>query len=236
LRALWRHAPAEGDKFVTAEIDWQVTTSGKFCVQFALSGNSPVAFSQIVALAVDNSRNGSDVTFIFPDSASTLVVPAQTSGVFPVFTNALMFYVSCIDGAVGDATVFTVHNSMPPPVVVTASAEQERAGFTALNLAANGNTVLIPATVSGTLQGLIFQATLNGGAAVHAAALNVQDGSGATLWVGTVQSLVSQVANVALGANPIRVRFVRGLSLNVAGSSFTGTEAFLYCNAYYGIP
>jgi hypothetical protein len=93
LRGLWNCVPREGDKFVNVEIDWQTTTKTT-CVQFSLSGNSPVALSQIVALYVDNGRSGSDVDFIFPDSGFVLTVPAHNQGMFPVLTNALMFYAS----------------------------------------------------------------------------------------------------------------------------------------------
>jgi hypothetical protein len=86
LRGLWNSPPREGDRFVNAEIDWgSPGLSGVHCVQFLLSGNSPVAFSQIVAISVDNSRCGSDVDFIFPDSGFLLTVPAFNQGVYPSF-------------------------------------------------------------------------------------------------------------------------------------------------------
>ena len=78
LRGLWNSVPPEGDRMVAAEIDWGITTGPGMAVQFQLSGNSPVAFSQIVAMQVDNTSNNSDVQFLFPDSGYTLVVPAYT--------------------------------------------------------------------------------------------------------------------------------------------------------------
>jgi hypothetical protein len=95
LRGLWNQKPVEGDRFISAEIDWGTLggTPPYTCVQFQLSGNSPVALSQIVALSIDNGRCGSDADFIFPDSGFVLTVAAHNQGIFPVFTNALSFYV-----------------------------------------------------------------------------------------------------------------------------------------------
>ena len=61
LRGLWNNAPPEGDYFINCTLDWAAVDAT--AVQFSVAGNSPVALSQIVALAVDNSRCGADVDF-----------------------------------------------------------------------------------------------------------------------------------------------------------------------------
>src|SRR6202035_180459 len=116
-----------------------------------VSGNSPLAFSQIAAFSVDNSRCGSDVAFVFPDSGYTLEVPAYNQGTYPVFTNALMFYAMALEGAVGDQTTFQVLNSIPPPIAVQPSEELTHAISSGIVLT-NGTTQIIPATVNGTIQ------------------------------------------------------------------------------------
>src|SRR5262249_24566930 len=151
----------EGDRFVNAEIQWRITTGATVCVQFDLSGNSPVAFSQIVAFSVDNSRCAGDVQFVFPDSGFVLDVPAYNQGVYPVFSNSLMFYALSPRGVVGDITVFQVLNSMPPPVAIQPSVIQEAVAPGGVLMDGSVASVqLVPAGVSGTLVGLSVQATL----------------------------------------------------------------------------
>ena len=151
LRGLWNTPPAEGDMFVNAEIDWGTYPPGQ-AVQFALSGNSPVAFSQIVALSVDNSRCGADLQFIFADSGFVLRVPAHAGGTFPVYTNALNFFVAAIGAGSSDATVLNVHNSMPPPIQLALSAQQNSVAVGGVPTT-NGDTTLIAPPTSGTLNG-----------------------------------------------------------------------------------
>ena len=226
LRGLWNAAPVEGDKFVTAEIDWLVTTTQQ-AVQFSISANSPVAFSQIVALAVDNSRCGADVDFVFSDSGFVLTVPAHNQLVAPVFTNALMFYVVSTGAVLGDVTTFQVLNSMPPPVPIAPSIDQNHAGVTGINLV-NGTTAIVPVSVNGTLNTLSFTVDATPGIAQ----IGLIDGTGRLLWVTSPAVTVAGPINYNLTG--LSVRFTRGLSLQIVGSTMSGASAV--ANVYYSTP
>jgi hypothetical protein len=223
LRGLWNSTPPEGDKFCNAEIDWLVTTKSS-AVQFSLSGNSPVSLSQIVALSVDNSRSGADVDFVFPDSGFVLTVPARNQLIAPVFTNALMFYASAPGAQAGDTTVFQILNSMPPPVPIAPSTTQNHnsANFVSLT---NGTTVIIPASISGTVNSYSF--TVNGTTGVF----NFQliDGVGSVIMVNTF----TLPDNTALAQSGLSMRFRNGLNGVISSSTAVGT---LVGNVYYSIP
>lgn len=223
--------------FVNCEIDWFVTTSGN-AVQVALSGNSPVAFSQIVALAVDNGRCGTDVQFVFPDSGFTLQVPAFNQGVYPVFTNALMFYVVALGSAApGDQTSFQILNSMPPPVAIQPASEQAIADINSFSLSANGTTQLIPAGVSGTIEAMNLIYSTNQGATVGAVGLLIRDGSSppVTLWQSELAGPANTVTTIPISVAPVRLRFINGLQAVVSGTSLAA-GAFMSANIYYGNP
>ena len=230
LRGLWNVTPSEGDRFVSAEIDWGQTVPVGQAVQFQLSGNSPLAFTQIAAMQVDNTRNATDVTFLFPDSSYTLVVPAYCQGLFPVFTNALMFYVASVTAVTGDRTVFQVLNSIPPPVAVQESAQQESNSLSGILLNAAGASILIPAGINGTLEG--FSVSLAGMSATGSAQLSIRDGATPQkiIWVTSVAGVTSEYITVM----PIRVSFVNGLFFSVDSTTLTGGLAI--ANVYYGIP
>lgn len=233
LRGLWDSPPAEGDRFVNAEIDWGTPgLTGASCVQFQLSGNSPVAFSQIVAMSVDNSRCGSDVDFIFPDSGFILTVPGYNQGVYPVFTNALMFYANSPGAVLGDTTIIQILNSMPPPVAIQPSTEQVQAGVNSLSLDTNATTPIIPSTVlGGTIEAMNISVSIPS-AATGAAQLILQDGNG--------QILFSQIFEASAGTSSVnltglRLRFQRGVNAVITGSTMTGS-AFAAINLYYSTP
>jgi hypothetical protein len=233
LRGLWNAVPPEGDRFVSAEIDWGQTVKLGSAVQFALSGNSPLAFSQIVAFQVDNTRNASDTSFLFPDSGYTLVVPAYCQGTFPVFTNALMFYVASQGAVTGDRTVFQALNSMPPPVAVQESAIQENAGITGVNLNANATVPIVPAGINGTLE--LITGSINGVGGTGSTLITLQDGNTPPkqVWVTAVVGSTPH-PDVYITTGPMRVGFVNGLNIVVATSALIGGTLFL--NVYYGVP
>jgi hypothetical protein len=231
LRGLWNVKPAEGDRFVNAEIDWAVTTGALNAVQFALSGNSPVAFTQIVALSVDNSRCAVDVDFLFPDSGFVLTVPGYNQGVYPVFTNALMFYAVATGAAVGDSTILQVLNSMPPPVAIQPSMEQSVAAVSNVNLAVAATTPLIPTGVSGTIEAFSLLFT-SASAAAGGVTVQLIDGTARQVWGAGIALQPESSASVNL--SPLRIRFYNGLNavvsnttLTIAGGNFT---------IYYGVP
>jgi hypothetical protein len=227
LRGLWNHKPDEGDRLISVEIDWGVYPAGQ-AVQFQLSGNSPVAFSQIVALTVDNARCGSDVQFIFSDSGQILQIPAHTQGTFPVFTNGLSFYCVALNAGTTDVTCAVIHNSMPPPIQMLASSAQNSAVAAGLAVA-NGTTPIVPAPASGTLNGFSFDVI--GGSTAQAAQFSLVDGAGHTLWSNVIQGPATNVSQPVGGIN---TRFFNGLSLVIGNNSLVGASVNL--NVYFTVP
>jgi hypothetical protein len=238
LRGLWHARPKEGDKFVNAEIDWGTPGVGT-AVQFALSGNSPVAMSQIVALCVDNGRCGADIQFVFPDSGFVLQVPGYNQGVYPVFTNALMFYaVAASNVALGDVTVIQIFNSMPPPVAIQAASTQQFASIINVNMGVNATTNVIPASVAvGTLVAAEMVATMNNGtASTQAANITLQDGLGTVLYTTEVSVPANSVTSLPINLDPLRLRFRNGVNVVISGTSLTPGGSFLSVNLYYQTP
>lgn len=222
LRGLWNHAPAEGDYFVNVVLDWAAFDAS--AVQFMLAGNSPVSISQIVALSVDNSRCGADVDFLFPDSGFVLSVPAYNSGVYPVFTNALMFYAVASQPA-GSAglTVFQILNSMPPPLSIAPSSIQNSVTETGIPLHTTGNTyvTLLGPAVSGRMTGF----NINwGGSTDNLPTSNVDfvDGLSNILWAGTINNSPGQMT-----VSGMNVRFSNGLQFGLLGSDYSTGEIFV---------
>jgi hypothetical protein len=232
LRGLWNHKPPEGDKYVNVEIDWTTTTKGS-AVQFALSGNSPVSLSQIVALVVDNGRCGEDVDFIFPDSGFILTVAAHCQGVFPVFTNALMFYASAPNTAAGDVTILQILNSMPPVIPIAPTEQQNRAGVSGVAIA-NGTTVLVPAPTNGTVNALSITIAATAGAGGGNGQITLNDGKGNVLWGANPSVPASTTQTFTYNLTGLNVRFLNGLNVVVAGSTFSG--GVIVANAYYTTP
>jgi hypothetical protein len=230
LRGLWHAAPAEGDFFVSAEIDWQISPPAS-AVQFSLSGNSPVALSQIVALVVDNGRSGADVSFVFPDTGFELVVAARNQGVFPVFTNALMFYAVGTSTIAGDVTIIQIMNSMPPPIPIVASSAQNHVSLNEANLN-NGTTPLIASPISGTLNTLSIVVYVETVTASALAQLQLVDGTGKALWTQVVAAS-STPQNLTFNLPGLTLRFSQGVNLVISESTLSGGVTV---NAYYSTP
>jgi hypothetical protein len=226
MRGLWNAAPAEGDRFIAGEIDWGSYPAGQ-AVQFSLSGNSPVAFSQIAALSVDNSRCGSDVQFVFTDSGSVLQVPAHCQGVYPVFTNSLGFFVVALNASPADVTCVTILNSLPPPIPIQVSTSQSSSSITGIALTAPGTSPLIGPTIDGVIQ--VIQISTFGVSATGAAQIELVDGTSKILWVGAVST-----PGLTVNLSGLSLSFTHGLSFVVTTSSLTTGTAF--CNVYYGVP
>lgn len=224
LRGLWHNPPPEGDYFVNVTLDWSSINTA--AVQFALAGNSPVSISQIVALSVDNSRCGADIDFMFPDSGFVLSVPAYNSGVYPVFTNALMFYAvaSQAPGSAG-LTIFQILNSMPPPISIAPSSIQNSTTETGIALhTPGGNTyfTILPAGTSGRITG--FQFNWSGSTdTLPNTNLDLVDGTASILWAGTIAGTSGQMTSPA-GMN---VRFSNGLQLGILGSDYSSGTLFI---------
>lgn len=234
LRGLWNVRPAEGDKFVNAEIDWGAYGAID-AVQFSLSGNSPVALSQIVSIYVDNRRCGVDVDFLFPDSGFTLTVPQHTQGLFPVLTNALMFYVVALDAQPTDVTILQVLNSMPPPIALIPTTQQNAVGQTAIAIDANSVTPLAPAGVSGTVNNLSIEGNV-ASAAGGATNLVVVDGTGKNIWAGVFVVPAGGSYPISINLAGLNVRFVNGLNFVVAGAAGITAGSVVDVNVYYTTP
>lgn len=230
LRGLWNATPEEGDRYAAAEIDWGSYPG--LAVQLGVSGNSPVALTQIVALTVDNARCGSDTLYLFSDSGFTLSVPAHAGGTFPVFTNSLSFYAVALSAGPQDVTNLFIHNSMPPPVPVPASTAARAASVTSANLG-NATTILLPAGTGGTLTGGSVTVT-DTAAGAASATLTLQDGTGAVLWRAPL-SLGAGNATLTLPL-PAGLRFSNGLSLIVSGSAGFAAGSSATVNLSYSSP
>jgi hypothetical protein len=232
LRGLWNQPPPEGDKFIPCEIDWAVSGGPGQAVQFALSSFSPVEFSQIVALYVDNGRNGSDVDFLFPDTGKQLTVPGYCQGLFPVVTNSLTFYVISTGANAGDVTVFEILNSLPPPVAVLPSQEQAHAAVVGVSLTTASTTVIVPPPTTGTLT--LFNLILTSASAANVTAnLVLQDGTGAQLWSQAMT--IAPNATIPITLSGLRLRFANGLNFIVASPTGAATAA-ANINVYYSVP
>jgi hypothetical protein len=232
LRGLWNVAPQEGDRYIQAEINWLVTTK-QSAVQFQLAGNSPVALSQVVALYVDNSRSGADCKFVFPDSGFSLTVPAHNQGLFPVLTNAVMFYASAPNAIAGDTTIFQALNSMPPLIPIAPSREQNTAAAIGLPLS-NGSTQLIPAGINGTLNSASMTIVPTGGASLGVVTLTLQDGAGRNLWTGTFEVPAGVTQSFPVNLSGLFLRFQNGLKVIVSGA--TSVSGWATINVFYSVP
>ena len=229
LRGLWNVRPPEGDYFINSEIDWG--TANTQAVQFNVSGNSPVALSQIVALYVDNRRCGVDADFLFPDSGFLLTVPAHAQGLFPVLTNALMFYVIGALSAVGDVTVLQILNSLPPPIPLLPSSAQNSSAVAGIAVA-TGTTALVPAPISGTLNTLSLSLALasTGGNVT----LSLQDGTGSLLWANGYTMIAGATLEMPIDLTGLSVRFRNGLNFVIFG--LAGITGAVDANVYYVTP
>lgn len=239
LRGNWNIAPPEGDRFITCEIDWGSMGGPDNCVQVQLTSNSPVQFSQIAAINVDNSLCGSDVQFLFPDSGALLVVPAYNQGLYPCFTNALQFFVTAPAAGSGsgsaDRTIFQVLNSLPPGFIAIQPIQlQTSTSAQSVSLGANSTQPLIAPPSDGTLTGFNIVATGTATGSPSTATIKLEDGTGRVLWAGSVTFEANQSASVPIAITGLRQRFYDGLYLVIGAATTTGATASV--NVYYTVP
>lgn len=235
LRGLWNKRPPEGDMFVNAEIDWG--SQANAAVQFSLSGNSPVALSQIVALYVDNRRCGVDCDFQFPDSGFLLTVPAHVQVLAPVLTNALMFYAiaaGVVQPGGADVTIVQILNSMPPPLALVPSGQQNSNAVTGVAIA-NASTQLVPATVSGTVNTISVSIAAVGGASGGSFTVAIVDDASSTVWTNFYTIPATTTVDIPVDLSGLSLRFKQGLSVVVSSVSGTVTGA-IAINTYYETP
>jgi hypothetical protein len=238
LKGNWNRPPFEGDRFISAEIDWITNTGGLTAVQFTVGGNSPVSLSQIVALYVDNRRCGSDISFYFPDTGFELVVPAHGQGLFPVFSNALTFYAIGLQAAASDITIVQICNSLPPPIALLTATQVAASATLTMVVNANATGVLVPAPASGTLTALSVIGFAQSGAALQGCILDVHDGSVTPVhygWQADVTMAASTVLQINYQVPNINWRFQNGLFFEVASTTIS-TSGQVNITAYYTTP
>jgi hypothetical protein len=236
--------PPEGSKQLSAEIIWGITAllqGGGLAtaVRFDLAGNSPVPFTQIAALSVDNTRCGSALQIAFPDTGFILNVPNNTGGTYPVFTNATSFFVVAPDASVGDHTVLQVLNFMPPAISLQLLPKvQSAAAVAAVPLATNGTTPILTlpaATPTGRLRGLSGNVDLiNTGAAIQNVYVSIIDGTTPTpktLWLNGYSVAAGATVVIPVNVSGLNIPFSKSLSVVIAGTTLTG--GFFNISAYY---
>jgi hypothetical protein len=214
--------PREGRKMIGCEIDWGVMGGDNNCVNLNLQNNATLEFSQIVTLSIDNSLCGADIEFIFPDTTESLSIPAYAPKcIVPVFTNQTQFFCWAPGAIAGDVTRFSIHNSMPPPVTVPFTVEQQV--LTNSNITADGSATvaLLGASVNGTLEAI--QIMRNGPVTTGGTQnYSIADGSGNLTINGQFSSQNTTVNFVMLDLNPMHVRFTGGLNFMQSGANMGG--------------
>lgn len=233
----WGKDPIEGPKQIPVEIDWGSMGGNSKTINFNLQNNSTLAFSQIVAISVDNSACGADIEFIFPDTLETTQIPAYSPKVvFPVFSNMTQFYLSAPTAQSEDITRFSILNAMPPPIAVPTSQEQEAIGVTGgIDVTTAGPFQIVPASISGTLEGCFVSAWIDANASGGHLEVHFLDGASSYLATGTLGCQGSGTANGILFDNPnMRVRFNNGISISWAKTNLT--SGLMMPNLYYRTP
>ena len=239
--------PPEGPRLIPLEIMWTSDGGVDQSVAFDVTSGgpgSPNSFTRVAALSVDNSKCGATVRFIFLDTQDTVTIPAYApKTIVPVFSNSTKFFVIA-EGTVltEDVTRFQVHNTVPPPIAVPISQEQNAA--TILGVECDGSSILelLPAGTNGTLEGGVVQmsSTING-TAFSTTGYTLEDGDGRTLgvwtWAMTGEEGDGTTPENALvwTATGIHMRFTNGLFIQQ--STIYGTvdvdQVYLNANFYY---
>jgi hypothetical protein len=231
----WDQAPVEGSKLIPVEVDWGTMGGASNCVSFNLQNNATLNFSQIVALSIDNSACGSDIEFVFPDTTETLSIPSYSpKTILPVFTNQTQFWLSCPSAQSEDITRFSILNSMPPPIAVPTTQEQNIASVQSIAGDAVAATPIISASVSGTLEN-VFLNWYGSGVSASNANWQLIDGSNNVLGSGVQQTISgAKTVNTALILSDVRIRFQNGVSLKVTLAAAAGS--LFSANLYYRTP
>lgn len=230
--------PREGAKMIPVEIDWATMGGTGKCVSFNLQNNAYLEFSQIVAVSVDNSQCGADIQFIFPDTSETLTIPAYSpKTIIEVFTNQTQFYVSAPNSAVEDITRFSIHNSLPPPISVPVTLEQNAAAISGINIAVTGSSQIVPTTINGTIESLqvAMQSTANN-ATVSRIDWLIIDGAGTAIAAGVLTNGPgANQSQIVYNGGGLQVRFQTGIVFSWSSNANT-SSGVAYVNLYYRTP
>ena len=131
---------------VPIALDWGDSSVVNNALYVDLRAMGPALFSAVRALWVDNSQSGADVQFIFPDTQTSLDVPAGKGGLYPVISNSKDFYAVASNPLSTDRTFVAVLNCIPPVVDVSRPTFSQSAIGAALPLTAPSSTALINAS------------------------------------------------------------------------------------------
>jgi hypothetical protein len=224
IPTLYRNEPKEGPRMVPITIPWG-NAGADNCVYINTSQNTPNPISQIVALAVDNTRCGADVIFSFPDTQQTITVPTGESVVMPVFTGSLAFYVLSPDALSTDVTNLTIHNSMPPAIDINKSRFQSFSVSAPVNPGAI--TQMLP-DITGTINSISLS-TNGGGYGNFYLADQPQEFE--------LQASFSTSGNLCCSMNGLAVRFKNGIQAQFSASYVTsGATLEGFVNIAYTVP
>lgn len=235
----WDREAPEGNQFIPVEIIWG-DYSPVNAVNLNVSNYSNLKFSQITTLIVDNSDCGADIRFSFPDSETTVTVPAYSPySIIPVVTNAVQFFIeTALDNQIietTDVTRFQIHNSNPPPLSIPQALEQSLSSVGGVSTA-TAITQVVALGVNGTLENACLQMSVN---AANSGRLTWQlvDGSAGPLTIaqGSADMSAGDKVNVFLFNMPeMRVRFTNGLKLLCQQTLALG--AIINVNLYFRTP
>lgn len=230
----YQDTPPEGPHLVNCEILWgTMSKSPDRCININMQNNATMNFSQIVAISIDNSQCSTDVVFVFPDTGETTTFPAYSpKTIVEVFTNNTQFFVVATGALASDVTRFSIHNTLPPPIAIPISVEQQTLFNN--NIVADGATpaTLLANTINGTLEALqIFRTgpITTGGTQFF----TIQDGAGNPISAGQFSSGVQAVYGIILDLADMHVRFSQGLTFSQTGANLGGGYVV---NALYRAP
>lgn len=207
--------PREGKRYVPINIAWPGDGT---TYELNVNGLGTQPLSQIVMLDIDNSDCGAPVTFFFPDSSFTLVIPGESGGLFPVFTGALRMYVAAQAALSSDITRFRILNYRQEPVALPPPQFLQIAS--ALNLTGAGTTAILANTVSGTLAGYnAFGAFVGGAGTGTITATLVDHATSAVIDQAIVLAPPSSYVNTQIfNVADTSIRFSGGLDLVIAAT------------------
>lgn len=234
----WISPPVEGAKGIQCSIQWNAAQAGpNKSVAVNLQNNAPLNFSKVRALVFDNSANGSDVQVIFPDTETTMTIPSYTPyAVIPVFTNVTQFFIVSPNALSTDKTGFMILNTLPPPIAVPVTEEQNFIAAAGINTTVDGTSQLVAATVNGTLENLSLAGFLNANAVNNGTITYwLQDGTGQILYEATAIVGINLVTNLNYALSGLRVRFAQGISLRWTVANPLQT-AYMAPSLYYRTP
>lgn len=248
--------PLEGPRQVSLEFDWTTMgqqyatlpggfgSSGGYSIYVNLQNNATINFSQIVSVSIDNSQCGSIVQLIFQDTGEVITVDAfAPRSITPVFSGATQFYAVAFGATSNDVTRVQLLNFVPPPVALPETPSQIASASinTALTTNTNTGAIILPTTVTGTLNNLTINLSVGTPpAAVAELTIGVYDGqarfliTAQSLYIGTTYPVSS---NPIVQFENIDWRFSQGLNLSiVTDANWPATKSTLATFVTYTTP